>query len=110
MEKPVILFLQETKCSSEDLVNFSKRFWKGAEIIALDATGASEGLGILWNPNLVSISNFVASQNIFSAFFHVLGTSVRGVITNFYGPFQLVRKPTFLEELGSISDWVGLVH
>lgn len=61
MEKPTILFLQETKCSSEDLVNFGKRFGKEAKIMALDANGVVGGLGILWNPNLVSIYNFVAS-------------------------------------------------
>ena len=104
MEKLAIFFLQETKCSSEDLVNFGKHFWKGAKIMALDATRVAGGLGILWNPNLVSISNFAASRNMLSACFHVLGTSVRGVITNVYGPFQLVRKPTFLEEFRSISD------
>lgn len=110
MEKSAILFLQETKCSSKDLENFDKRFWKGAEVMALDATGAMGGLGILWNPNLVSISNFVASRNMLSACFHVLGTLVRGVITNVYGPFQLACKPTFLEELHSLSTWVGRDH
>ena len=62
MDKPTILFLQETKCSSKDLGNFGKRFWKGVEIMALDVFGATSGLGLLWNPNLVSITNFVASR------------------------------------------------
>ena len=78
--------------------------------MALDALGSAGGLGLLWNPNLVSMTNFVASRYMLSACFHVLGTSVRGVITNVYGPFQLARKPTFLEELGSLSAWVGRDH
>ena len=106
----MILFLQETKCTSKDLMNFDKHFWKGAETMALDMIGSVGGLGILWNPNLVSISNFVASRNMLSSHFHVLGTLVRGVITKVYGPFQLVHKPTFLEELHSMSDWVGQAH
>lgn len=110
MEKLAILFLQETKCSSEDLGNFGKRFWKAAKVMALDVTGATGGLGILWNPTLVSISNFVMSINMLSTCFHVLGTSIRGVITNVYGPFQLARKSTFLEEMHSLSAWVGRDH
>ena len=52
----------------------------------LDANGAIGGLGILWNPILVSIHNFAASRNMLSAYFHILGTFVRGVITNVYAP------------------------
>lgn len=89
LEKPAILFLQETKCSSEELRNYGKSFWKGAETMALDANGAAGGLGILSNPNLVNISNVLASRNMLSACFHILGTLVRGVLTNVYSPFQL---------------------
>lgn len=78
--------------------------------MAIDANGVVGGLGILWNQNLVSLNNFVASRNILSRLFHVLGTSVRGVITNVYGPFQLVRKTAFLEEIRSMEEWVGQDH
>jgi hypothetical protein len=49
LEKLTIFFLQETKCSSEELWNYSKYFWKGAKTMALDANGVVGGLGILWN-------------------------------------------------------------
>ena len=75
--------------------------------MALDANGVVGGLGILWNPNLVSLTNFVASWNMLSGCFHVLGTSVRGVITHVYGPFQLARKTSFLEEIRSMEECVG---
>lgn len=101
MEKPTIIFLQETKCSGEELRNYIKFFRKAVEVMEIDANGAVEGLGILWNPNLVSLNNFVALRNMLLGRFHVLGTMVRGVITNVYGPFQLVRNTTFLEELSS---------
>ena len=74
MDKPTILFLQETKCSSEDLRKFGKRFWNGVKVMALDASGAVSGLGWLWNPKLVSMINFVASSYMLSTCFHVLGT------------------------------------
>lgn len=65
----------------------------------LDALGSMEDLGLLWNPNMVSMTSFVASRYMLSACFHILGTSVRRVITNVYGPFQLACKLAFLEEL-----------
>ena len=110
VEKLASLFLQETKCSSEELVAFNKWFWKGADTMAFNAIGAARGLGILWNPNLVSLSNFSASQNMVSSNFNVLGTSIQGVITNPYGPFQLTNKPTFLEEIHSMSERVEQGH
>ena len=64
VEKLAIVFLQETKCSGEDLKNYSKFFRKGAETMALDANGAVGGIRILWDPNLISLSNFVASKNM----------------------------------------------
>lgn len=110
LEKPAIMFLQETKCSGEELRNYSKCFWKGAETVAVDANGAVGGLGILWNPNLVNLTNFVASRSMLSACFHILDTSVRGVITNVYGPFQLARKTAFLDEIRNMQEWVGQDH
>jgi hypothetical protein len=43
--------------------------------MALDANGSAGGLVILWNPNFVNLSNFVASRIMLSACFHILGTS-----------------------------------
>ena len=56
--------------------------------MALDAFGDARGFEFLWNPNLVSMTNFVVSRYMLSTCLHILGTFVRGVITNVYGPFQ----------------------
>ena len=71
MEKSTILFLQETKCSGEDLMAYGKHFWKGVETMAVDATRATGGLGILWDLKLVSLSNFLASRNVLMTDFHI---------------------------------------
>jgi exonuclease III len=110
IEKLAIVFLQETKCNMEELRNYDKFFWKGSEMVALDANGVAGGLGILQNQNLVSLSNFVASKNMLSGHFHILGTSIRGVITNVYDPFQLAQKNAFLEEIRNMGEWVGKDH
>ena len=75
--------------------------------MALDANGAAGGIGILRNPNLVSLSNFVASKNMISGHFHILGMIIRGVVMNVYGPFQLAQKNAFLEEIRCMGKWVG---
>jgi hypothetical protein len=72
--------------------------------------GTAGGLGILWNPNLVRLSNFVTSRNMLLTCFHVLGMTVQWVLTNVYGHFQLARKPSFLEELRSLKALVGQEH
>jgi hypothetical protein len=41
MERPTIPFLQETKCSSEDLETFGGKFWKGAKVAALEGSPQS---------------------------------------------------------------------
>ena len=105
MENLGILFLQETKCSSEELESIGMRFWKGARIVETDATGAAGGIGLLWNPNVVSITNINTTRHIISTQFHILGTVVKGVITNIYGPFQLAPKQAFLDE---IHDMEGM--
>lgn len=66
MENPAILFLQETKCSSEEMERSRKRFWKGARVAAIDVVGVAGGIGMLWNPNLVSISKICATQFLIS--------------------------------------------
>lgn len=88
MESPAILFLhEETKCSSEEMEILGRRFWKGARVVATDAADAVGGLGVLWNLNLVSIMNIYAMCHLISAWFHILGTAMKGVVTNVYGPF-----------------------
>lgn len=48
-EKPSILFLQETKCSSKILERVATKAWPGGLVTAVDAEGASGGLEILWD-------------------------------------------------------------
>ena len=85
-EKLGIIFLQETKCSGEDLASIAQKAWKGCELIAIDARGVVGGLGILWNPRVVSLSGFLTTNCTISVEFHILGTRIRGFISNVYGP------------------------
>ena len=91
-EKSGIVFLQETKCSGEDLANTAKKVWKGFESISIDARGAAGVLGIIWNPQVVTLSGFFTTNCSISADFHILGTRIRGILTNVYGPLKVDQK------------------
>ena len=78
--------MKETKCSGEELSSIARKVWKGCESIALDARGAAGSLGILWNPQEVHLSGFLASPYMLLDDFHIIGTIIRGVISNVYGP------------------------
>ena len=95
MENLAILFLQETKCSSEELEGMGRRFWKGARIVAIDAEGAAGGIGLIWNLNVVSLTNINTTRHMILPWFHILGTVIKGVLTNVYGPLQLAPKQVF---------------
>ena len=98
-DKSGIIFLQETKCSGEELASISQKVWKGCESVAIDAIGAVGGLGILWNSPVVLLSGFLATTCTLSAEFHILGTRIRGFISNVYGPLRVDQKLEFLESL-----------
>ena len=46
-EKPAIVFLQETKCGSEEMIKITKRVWKGERVMTREAEGAAGGLALL---------------------------------------------------------------
>ena len=76
-ERPDILFIQETKCSSEGMDKISSKIWKGSLVMALDASGQSGGVAVLWNPQVVELSNWRANKFSLIAYFHHLVTGMK---------------------------------
>ena len=106
-ENPDILFLQETKCSSESMDKISSRIWKGCQVMALDATGQSGGIAILWTPQVIDLSNWRANKFSLIADFQHLITGVKGTLVNTYGPSSFAEKQAFLEFLEWTNSQVG---
>ena len=77
-----IVFLQETKCSVNQLQEIRKKIQKGSEGMGIDARGFARGLGMLWDPNKVFLSSFMGNHQFISAKIRVIGFSVSGMITN----------------------------
>ena len=98
--------MQETKCSETDLKSIGGKVWKGCETVAVDAKKADGGIGILWNPKEVFLYNFSATQYSLAAVFHILGTGIRGFMTNVYGPLREKQKMQFLDSLRMINGMI----
>ena len=105
-DKSGIISLQETKCSREELESIAQKVWKGCESVAINARGGAGGLGILWNPRVVLLSGFLATTCTLYVEFHILGTRIRGFISNVYGPLRANQKPEFLESLIDLKTLV----
>ena len=60
-ERLDIIFLQETKCSSEGMGKFRENIWKGSRVMALDAASMVGGVVVLWRPNVVDVKEWWAN-------------------------------------------------
>ena len=105
-EKPLVIFIQETKCSEESFKSIASKIWKNCEASTIDASGTVGGIGIIWNPSGLSLTNFMATKFSISVEFHILGTNSKGFLTNVYGPFKLASKQLFLRSLQNMSNLV----
>ena len=85
-EKPLVIFIQETKCSEESFKYVEKNIWKDSEAWTIDSLGVDGFIGIIWNPLVLSLTNFMATRFSISTEFHILGTNSKGFLTNVYGP------------------------
>ena len=81
-----LIFLQETKCTSYHIQAVGKKIWKGSDGMGNDERGFVGGMGILWDPNRVTLDGFRGSNCFLSADFKVIGFLVEGVLSNVYGP------------------------
>lgn len=102
-ERPQICFLRETKCNSDTLRNILSRVWIGSRSVAVDASGASGGLAIGWNPRAIALSDTHASHHIIQESFHILGTNIHGHLTNVYFPQETGSKMALLDTIEALS-------
>eukprot|EP00253_Pinus_taeda_P035376 PITA_35376 len=103
LERPQICFLQETKCTSGRLDSTLSKIWPGCRSMAVDATGASGGLAITWNPQSITLTNFHATHHLMQATFHFLGTNIHGNITNVYFPQDVGSKKILLDNIEMLN-------
>ncbi len=64
-------------------------------------------MGILWNPEKIELSGFISTHHSLSGNFHLIGSEIRGTISNIYGPFKIQYKLVFIYSIGKLAEWVG---
>ena len=55
MEKPKICFIQETKCTTEKLLQISRKSWNKYHYLDIDSQNLAGGILTLWNPKKVNL-------------------------------------------------------
>jgi len=65
-------------------------------------------MGILWNPWEVNFSGFVATPFSHSVEFHILGTRIKGFMTNVYGPPREEHKLSTRLPMTNHGSWVEI--
>ena len=103
-DKPSIVYLQETKCNSISLEKILNKTWPGSRSVSVDASGASGGLTIIWNPQVLSLYDFHASHYFIQTNFHLVGTNTHGHLTNVYFPQDLHKKMELLDTLTELNS------
>lgn len=109
-DQPALLMLQETKSEGNFLQERLSKIWYRCKTVTTDVRGAAGGLAISWNPDKVSLSNFLATSYSISASFHHIDSGVKGVLTNVYGPSHPREKNYFLDSLEFLAGWVAQRH
>jgi len=54
-EQPDIAVFHETKCSSNTMVNISKKLGKQIDYLETTSNGWEGGMAILWNPRVIQL-------------------------------------------------------
>jgi len=102
-EKPDIVMLQETKCTSEDIDRLLPYCWKQGGMGSIDAIGTSRRLAMLWNTNAVVLENFFTTKWSITTDYRCIGSNKPGHLTNVYGPTSPRDKQAFLKILNYVS-------
>jgi len=103
-DNPSLVYLQETKCNSTTLEKILNKASSRCHSVSMDASGASGGLAILWNPQVLSLHDFHASHYFIQTTFHLIGTNIHGHLSNVYFPQDLQKKLDLLDTLTDLNS------
>jgi hypothetical protein len=85
-EKLYVIMIQETKCPHSLFLSLDPRLWTRSEEMTIDGFGATGGLSLLWNPDIISLSHFFSTKHMLSTKFQLIGSSFIDFLTSVYGP------------------------
>jgi len=102
-EKPDMIFLQGTKCSSQKMKGISRNLGKRMEYIEVEWNGMEGGLATLWDPHALHFIMAEASRWFISLEMKIIGDSNTCLCTNIYSPQRLEDKLVMLDRLSKMQ-------
>ena len=86
-EKPDMVFIQETKCSMDKIIEIHNKWLIKYEYLEVkEKNSVGGGMLMLWDPQKFRILDAEASRNYLSLVCQPLGDKEIYMITNVYGP------------------------
>lgn len=93
-----LVLIQETKLSKNEINNFSMKFnqW---QMEAIESTGASGGLDIIWRNSMVAFTCLSKMENWMADRVRTLRFNLEFIIINVYGPIPTEKKKSMWQEI-----------
>ena len=103
VEKPDIMMLQETKCTTEDMDRLLPYCWKKRKEVSIVAMGTAGGLAILWNPSTTIMETFIMTKWSIMITYRLIDSNKPGHLSNVYKLASTREKQAFLRNMEYLS-------
>lgn len=90
------MFVQETKCTNNNMENISKRLGKQVKYMEVASQGWEGGLVSIWDFRAINILATEAKRSYIAMETQIIGNSKTYLCTNVYGPQTIEEKLRFL--------------
>jgi exonuclease III len=104
MEKSYICFIQETKCTTENLLQISRKIWNEYYFLNIDSQNSIGGILTLWNLQKFNLISIETTSFYLSVKLQVIETPDKVIFTNVYGPQLLDDKKRMIAALENLRD------
>lgn len=102
-EQPDIMFIQETKCASNQLEKISKKLGRFIKFTDIASQGWEGGIETLWDSRTIDIISMEATRAYIATEVQLTGNSETYLCINVYGPQRLDNKISFLTSLSHLK-------
>eukprot|EP00253_Pinus_taeda_P024446 PITA_24446 len=103
-EKPDMMFIQETKCSSSLIKIINQKLGKPLDIIEVASTGWEGGITTFWDSRTISVLASEATHAYIATEIQITGNFETYLCVNVYRPQRLDDKFLFLNSLQSLQS------
>lgn len=81
-----IMFIQETKCSIQKVIQIHNKWLSSYEFLEVKEENTAGGILTLWNPHKIAVMEAEDNRNYLSMVIQLIGERDTFLVTNVYGP------------------------